>query len=495
MVESPDTARHDAGVLARFAPLFRPRTIAVVGVSASSEAQGNRFIRLLRAFGFDGDIYPIHPREATLAGLPVYRSFADTPRPVDYAFVAVGGEQVPGLLESAASRVRFAQVMSSGFGETDDGIELQRDLVAAARKGGVRLIGPNCMGTYCARGRATFTEGVPGEPGAVGIMSQSGGLSVDILQRGGQRGLRFSSVVSIGNCADLGPNDFLAYFLADPDTRVIGAYLESVADGRAFYEQLKQARARKPVVILKGGRTREGQAAAASHTGSLASNDSAWIALSRQTGVILTETLDEFLDCLVAFQCHVPRAAAPSGRVVLFGNGGGTSVLAVDAFARLGLAVAALPQSALERLATLKLPAGASIRNPIDVPANILRKERGVVARDLLAIVGELAAPEAIAVHLNVSVILGYRDVDMLGDLIDAASQAKSRFAGQAHISLSLRSNGSVEADERRRQGGSRAMELGLPVYAEVAQQARAIAAVHEYERFIDRRGLRPRSQ
>jgi acyl-CoA synthetase (NDP forming) len=488
---TPSGAACDGDFIRRFAPLFRPQTIAVVGVSGSTEAQGNRFIRLLRAFGYPGEIYPIHPHESSLAGLPVYRSFAETPKPVDYAFIAVGRERVPQLLEAAAMRVRFAQVMSSGFGETDGGVELQHELLAAARKGGVRVIGPNCMGTYSSRGRVTFTEGAPEEPGGVGIMSQSGGLSIDILQRGGARGLRFSSAVSMGNCADLGPNDFLGYFLADAGTHVVGAYLENVADGHAFFAQLRDARARKPVVILKGGRTRQGQAAAVSHTGSLASNDRAWVALSRQTGVVLTETLDEFLDCLVAFQCYVPRDVAPTGQVVLFGNGGGTSVLAVDALSRLGLAVETLPQAALDGLAALQLPAGASIRNPIDVPANVLRREQGAAARRLLDIVCRLAAPEAVAIHLNLSVILGYREIDMLGDLVAAASDAKSRFSGRTHVSLALRSNGNAEADERRRDSALRAVALGLPVFGEVERQARAIAAVHEHERFINTRMVR----
>jgi acyl-CoA synthetase (NDP forming) len=491
MSDRPTSSRTGDDVVTRFAPLFYPRTIAVVGVSATAQAQGNRFIRLLRAFGFAGDIYPIHPREASIEGLPVHRALAQTPKPVDYAFIAVAGQRVPGLLESAGQRVRFAQVMSSGFGESDSGVELQQDLVAAARKGGVRVIGPNCMGTYSSRGHITFADGVPDEAGSVGIMSQSGGLSIDILQRGGVRGLRFSSVVSIGNCADLGSQDFLEYLLADPDTRVVGAYLEHVAEGRRFFEQLRQARAAKPVVILKGGRTRQGQRAAASHTGSLADNDRAWEALARQTGVTLTDTLDEFLDCLVAFQCYVPRLVAPTGRVVLFGNGGGTSVLAVDALARLGLTVEPLSGPAAAALTALQLPAGASIANPIDVPANVLRKDQGAVARRLLDIVADMATPEAIAVHLNVSVILGYRDVDMLGDLVHAAADAKSRCGGRTHVSLALRSNGTIESEERRREGIADAMRLRLPVFGETAEQARAIAAVHRYERFLDSRGLR----
>ncbi|HVO89514.1 MAG TPA: CoA-binding protein [Casimicrobiaceae bacterium] len=489
---SPSMEEHrgDGGdALERFAPLFAPSTVAVLGASASTVAQGNRFIRLLRAFGFPGEIYPIHPRESSIEGLPVYRSLGATPRPVDYAFIAVARDQVPALLEGAAGRVRFAQVMSSGFGEIEAGVELQDALVCAARKGGARLIGPNCMGTYSAQGRLTFAEGVPSEPGPVGVMSQSGGLAIDLLQRGGGRGLRFSGVVSMGNCADLGANEFLDYFLADPQTRVIGAYVEHVRDGRAFFEQLRRARAAKPVVILKGGRTHQGQTAAASHTGSLADDDRAWMALARQTGTTLVDTLDEFLDCLVAFQSYAPRLLAPTGDVVLFGNGGGTSVLAVDGLARRGLVVEPLGGAIAQRLEGLDLPAGTSVTNPIDIPANVLRKDRGALARQLLEIVADVGRPEAIAMHLNLSVIIGYRDVDMLGDLIAAAADVKERFRGRTHVSLALRSNGGAESEARRRASTLQAMARGLPVFEEMPQQARAIAAVHEYERFRHARG------
>lgn len=474
----------EPSVLERFAPLFRPRTIAVVGASAKGGAQGNRFMRLLRQSGFSGSIYPIHPIEQTIEGLPVWRSLAETPELIDYAFIAVAAEKVPPLLAAASGRVRFAQVMSSGFGERAGGEALQRALVEAARVGGMRVLGPNCMGTYSPEGRLHFAEGAPAEGGAVGVMSQSGGLAIDLLQRGGARGLRFSGVVSLGNCADLGPNEFLEYFLADPGTRVIGAYIEHVGDGRRFFSQLREANAAKPVVILKGGRTAQGQRAVASHTGSLADNDAVWRALARQTGTVLVDSFQEFVDALVAFQNYIPRAVRPSGRVVLFGNGGGASVLGTDCLARLGLDVAPLEAAAMEALAAFDLPAGASVENPVDIPANVLQRERGAVARRILETVAAKAEPDAILVHLNLGVILGYREVDLLGDLLQATVRAKDALAGRAHVSLVLRSNGQIEADGRKREAISEAMALGLATYDDLTNQARAVAAVHAYECF-----------
>src|SRR3990172_1573733 len=248
------------GVIDRYAPLFMPKTVAVVGASTRSSALPNVFIRRIREFGFEGEIYPIHPSAAEIDGLPAYRTLADTPQPVDYAYIAVSAAQIPAMLAAAAGRVRYAEVISSGFGEGEAGKELQQQLAAAARAGGMRLLGPNCLGIYTPRGKVTFTEIGPKETGPVGIISQSGGLGTDIIRRGMGRGLRFSGLVTVGNCADVGPSDLLEFYLADPQTRVIGFYIETAKDGRRLFELLRAAKARKPVVMLKGGRTRQGLA-------------------------------------------------------------------------------------------------------------------------------------------------------------------------------------------------------------------------------------------
>ena len=480
---TPDSER-DGTITQQFAPLFRPRSVAVVGASGKSIAQGNTFIRHLRESGFQGAIYPIHPTEPTLEGLPTYPSLAQTPGPIDYAFIAVAAERVPGLLAAADGRVRFAQVMSSGFGESPGGRDLERALVDGARHGGMRLLGPNCMGTYSPRGRLTFVDGGVDVPGAIGIMSQSGGLSIDILRIGRGRGLRFSGLVSLGNCADLGADDLLDYFLADPETRVIGAYLEHIRDGRRFFEQLRAANASKPVVILKGGRTRQGQRAATSHTGSLAGNEEVWRALSQQTGSILVDTPEQFIDVLTAFQAYAPRTEAPTGRVLLFGNGGGASVLATDSLARLGLDVAPLDHSTADALAQLNLPAGASIANPVDVPANVLQRDRGALAQRILETIGANETPEAILMHLNLPVILGYRHVDMLGDLVEAALRSSETLRGRTHLVLALRANGDPESESRKRDCVIKAMEAGVAVFNELSNAAYALAALHAYERF-----------
>jgi len=457
-------------------------------VSTKSIAQGNRFIRNLRTAGFAGAIYPLHPEASDIEGLKAYRSFQELPEPVDYAFIAVSAERVSEVLREASGRLRFAQVMSSGFSETPGGGEREASLVDAARSGGIRLLGPNCMGTHSPRGKMTFMDGGPDVPGAVGVMSQSGGLLIDILHRGRHRGIQFSSAVSLGNCADLGPNELLEFFLADPDTRVIGAYLEHNKDGRHFFELLRAASGRKPIVILKGGRTQQGQRAAASHTGSLADNDQVWRALSAQTGCILVETLEEFMDALVVFQTYRQRKVPPTGEVVLLGNGGGASVLATDLLARAGLHISPLNASTATALGRVSLPAGASLLNPIDIPANVLKTDKGALARQILEILSTHAAVDAILIHLNVGVILGYKDIDLLGDLVSALVAVKRKFEGGIPMMVTLRSNGEREVEQRKNECRLSAMKADIPVFDELSNQARAGALLAAYEQFRYRR-------
>ncbi|HSN42011.1 MAG TPA: CoA-binding protein [Burkholderiales bacterium] len=477
-------------IINKFNPLFSPKTVAVVGASTKGTALPNIFIRRIREFGFSGEIYPIHPSADQIDGLRAYRSLGETPQPVDYAFIAIAAAQIPGLLSAAKGRVRYAQVISSGFGEVDEGKGLQDELAAAARAGGMRLLGPNCLGIYTPRGRVTFTEIGPKETGPVGIISQSGGLGTDIIRRGMGRGLRFSGLVTVGNCADLTPSDLLEFYFADAATRVIGMYIETAKDGRRLFEILRDAKSRKPVVILKGGRTTQGLAAAASHTGSLAGDDRAWVALSRQTGCILVDTLDQFIDTLLMFQTLTPQPQHPTQRVALFGNGGGTSVLATDYFARLGLNVTPFEKATVDALAALKLPPGTSITNPVDCPVGTLQQEEGRVAEKILDIIYASGKPEALVMHLNMSAFVGRTKPEVLDNLVQAALRVQSHYPGQAHFVLVLRSDGEPTLEERKREFRAKAVALGIPVYDEMANAGYALAALHAHERFVHTRSM-----
>ena len=480
-----DRPRDDLPALERFRPLFHPRTVAVIGASATTPTIGNTFIRRMQAFGYPGAIYPIHPKAAHIEGLPAYPSLGETPAPVDYAYVAIGAERVPALLAAAAGNVAFTQVISSGFRE-EGNAGLEDRLVAAAHAGGTRLVGPNCLGTYSPRGRSlTFPIDAPTEPGRIGIVTQSGGLGTDIIKRGQWKGLGLSALVTAGNCADVGPTDLVEYYLADDGTEAIGLYLEDIGDGRRFFDLLRGAARPKPVVVLRGGRSDLGRAAAMSHTGALAGDARAWRALAAQTPVALVDTVDEFLDTLVALQYLTLRPGRPTASVALFGNGGGTGVLATDFFAERGLAVRRFDGAAKDALLALGLPPGTSVANPVDTPVITLQTDEGRIANEILDIIYRHARPDAVVMHLNLAAFVGRAGVDPVDNLIGAAVTIGRAYPGQAHFALALRVDGSPELDDAKRRYRGLARDAGIPVFDELPEVARALAAVGHLERAL----------
>lgn len=471
-----------------FRPLFEPKTIAVLGASAKDVQIANTFIRRLKEFGFQGSIYPIHPQANEIEGLPAYPSMADTPEPIDYAYVAIGAQRIPEALAAGRGRCRIAQVISSGFGEIAEGRALEQELVDTARKAGIRVVGPNCLGTYSPRGGLTFPSNAPKELGRIGVVSQSGGLSTDIIKRGQWRGLRFSGLVTMGNSADVKPHELVEYYFDDPETRAVGLYIEDVREGRAFFDLLRSHPAPKPVVILKGGRTAAGREAAASHTGALAGDNRAWEALAAQLPVALVSSVDDFIDALLALQHFELRPGKPTRSVVLFGNGGGASVLGTDAFADHGLTVRAFEGEALARLEAMGLPPGTSVLNPIDTPVRTLQEKGGLIARDILNTVLDHAQPDAVAIHLNLAAFVGRGSVDPIGNLFAMIEEAVHSHPGTSHMALALRSDGSPELDDTRRAYRARAAAIDLPIFDEIPAMAQALSVVGRLEAALARR-------
>jgi acetate---CoA ligase (ADP-forming) len=465
-----------------FARLFAPQAVAVVGASSGNGGFANTFLRNLRPGGYRGRIYPVHPTAPTIEGFPAIRSLADLPEPVDYAYVAVSAAQTPGLFAGAAGKLRFAQVVSSGFAESGE-TALQDRLVSAVRAAGARLIGPNCLGLHAPRVRLSFVDGVEFAAEGVGVLSQSGGLGVDILRRGRMRGVQFSGLVTLGNCADLATSDLIAHYLADPATRVIGLYLEDARDARRLFDTLRKANGAKPVVLLKGGRTADGQRASASHTAALAQDDRLWQAFARQTGAVLVETLDAFLDTLLLFQCAAPRAT-PTQRVVLFGNGGGTSVLAADAFSRAGFSVPRFAAPTLARLEALGLPPGSSVQNPVDTPAGTLRQEDGRIARRIFEAFALEPEIGAVIMHLNMTVILSYANARILPNLFEAAMAARGGGADDSHFVLVLRSDGEAGVEAQKQAYREQSVAAGIPVYGELVEAAQALRGLAGFEAY-----------
>jgi len=349
--------------------LFHPRSIAVCGSFNHPFRWWLRdyYIDPFLQAGYDGPLYLVDAKgTGDVAGLPVHRSLADLPEPVDYVVCCMSAEKTPTLLEECRDKgVKTVQIFTAGFAEAGDpeATALQDRLVEIARPSGIRIIGPNCMGVYYPKGGLSFSTSFPNEPGPIGLMCQSGGNTTYITRLAAYRGLRFSKVVSYGNACDIDECDLLEYMTGDPETKVIASYIEGTRDGPRFVEALTRAASVKPVVVFKGGHTRAGSRATASHTGALAGSESTWDALLRQAGAIRVYSAEETVDMLMA----LVRMRPPKGaRVCVVGNGGGSSVMATDECEQAGLTMAPIPTEVTERLTSFIPPVGHMLRNPID---------------------------------------------------------------------------------------------------------------------------------
>ncbi|TCT09637.1 acetate--CoA ligase family protein [Paralcaligenes ureilyticus] len=473
----------DVDVAKKFESLFFPRNVAVLGASAKDVVIANTFIRRLKEFGFSGNIYPIHPKAEKIEGLKAYSNLSNAPNDIDYAYVAISAERVLQSIDLPPGKCKFIQIISSGFAETEQGRQQQEQLLRVAHRSQIRLLGPNCLGTYSPVGKLTFPKDAPTDGGTIGVVSQSGGLSTDIIKRGQWRGLRFSGLVTIGNSIDVTPVELLKYFLSDPATNAIGLYIEDIKDGRAVFDLLRNTRDLKPIVILRGGATRQGRLAAQSHTGALASGDEAWVALSEQTVVELVDTVDEFINVLLALQFLQLRTMTPTHKVVLFGNGGGSSVLGADCFARSGLDVSPFAPETIAKLEEIGFPPGTSVINPIDTPVRTLQEKEGFIAKEILDIVYDEAKPDAVAMHLNLAAFSGRGTSNPLQNLIDIITQTKRKRGADTHFVLALRSDRSEELDALRREYIELARLAGIPVYDEIVDMAKALRIVGNLER------------
>ena len=352
--------------------LFQPRSIAIIGASQDELKSGGMFISSLLKDGYTGSIYPINRKEAEIMSLTSYAGVLDVPEDVDLAVMAIPARNVPQAMADCARKgVRFAIVHSVGFSELGvEGKALEHEMLEAARAGGVRVVGPNCMGIVSPRARINTI--VPYirmslEPGGVAFVGQSGWACEAMLRLGSERGLRFSGVISIGNQSDLVIEDFLEYFGDDAETSVIAFYIEGIKQARRFFKLAGEVSARKPIIVLKGGSSDLGARAAASHTGSIAGNYALFDTLSRQTGIISARSMDQLIDLTVAFSCP----CLPDGNEVgLLIEAGGGAVAASDACARAGLNVPPLPETAQRRLREFlkdRIPPSPSLANPVDL--------------------------------------------------------------------------------------------------------------------------------
>ena len=359
--------------------LFNPSSVALIGASKDMWKSGGFFLRSLVNHGFRGQVYPVNPRESEILGLRTYPSVLDIPGEIDLAIMTIPAQATEqAMLECAQKGVKFVVLHTAGDSETgDEGSELEDRVIQIARQGGVRVIGPNCMGIYSPQAKLNtimpFIDlpemgiDLPMEMGNVAFVGQSGWASETFIISGYDRGRRLSRGISSGKQRDLDTVDYLEYFGADPNTRVIAAYVEGIKRGRELLRVAGEVSKRKPIIIWKAGRTAAGARAVASHTGSLAGSDLVYSSAFKQAGIIRAQNMEELIDFAVAFSCPYPPAGNHVGIIV---EAGGGAVAAADACESLGLQISPFSKEVQDELGDylreIKSPSYA-VKNPVDL--------------------------------------------------------------------------------------------------------------------------------
>ncbi len=354
--------------------MFNPEVVAVIG------DKGPNYMWLHNNMPFKergGRLYSVQLDDREIPGIEAlgvtnYKKLADVPERIDYAVVAVPRQVSPyvlkDLIEAGANGAAF---FTSGFAETGEelGIQLQDQLQQMAREANFNLVGPNCMGLYLPKVGVRFNADAPvADDGRIGFLSQSGTHGIMFSLVAAANGMHLSRCVSFGNAIVLDVSDYLEYLALDDETEVIGMYVEGVKDGRRFFETLREACKRKPVVVWKGGQTEAGARATMSHTGSLATSQAVWDGMMRQCGAITTNNLDETIDTMKALL----MAKRPKGPgMALLAQTGGQSVSITDAFSKAGFTVPRLSDDSYAQLAEFFNIVGGSYQNPLDMAGTI----------------------------------------------------------------------------------------------------------------------------
>lgn len=462
--------------------LFFPESIAVIGASPSLGGGKMPYFQILQWGGYKGRLYPVNPKYTEINGCRVYPSIDALPEAVDLAIAGVPASMALETVQAAARRgIRFLHFFTSGFSEIGN-TGLEKAMLEAARTGGTRIVGPNCIGIHCTA--SGISCDVPKSPfsgvGKVAFLGQSGGMTHNFMRMAHARHLELNKIVSYGNQIDLRVEDYLEYLSEDDTVKVIASYIEDIKDGRRFMEALQRTAARKPVIILKGGITEQGARAAASHTGAMAARQEIWSALMRQHGGIEAVNFEQMVDLtMMAIAERTPAGT----RIGFLGAGGGTSVLFTDLSTLAGLTLPELNEQAQKKIASRISNVNTSTTNPVDL---------GFYGFDFTIMAHTI---EAMAEDENIDVIIPYFSLDFITsfqkDQIESGPHAiveAARAVGKPVIPiLSQFTENVLDIEEVRIRMFSIFREAGLAVYRTPQD---AISSIHGYLKWR----LRPHS-
>jgi 4-hydroxybutyryl-CoA synthetase (ADP-forming) len=447
---------------------FSPKSIAIIGASEKPGVGKTIFYNIAKHF--KGKIYPVTPSNPTVGGLTAYKNVLDIPDSIDLAVVAAPSKFTPSVMEEVGKkRIKGAIIVSAGFKEVDEaGAKLEREVGEIAKKYGIKVIGPNCLGIMSFSKdnimNSTFLKITP-RYGNIALVSQSGAICAATVEDAEAQNIGFSKVISMGNKVDMDESDVLELLAEDEDTRVIVMYLEDIRNARRFMEIAKKitAERKKPVIVLKAGRTAEGAKAAATHTGALGGSDANYEAAFTQSGVIRVDTMGELFDLATAFS----KQPLPDGNIVIVSNAGGPAIISTDACSRYGLEMADI-SSIRDEIARV-IPAYGSPRNPVDIvgDADYLRFEKVLLLT--------LAHPNvgSIVTMCTPSATLNYDDLARI--LVKMSQQFPNKT-----ILASLM--GLAEGMENRRIMS----EGDIPYYLYSEPAIRTLKAMYDFKKWVD---------
>ncbi len=447
---------------------FSPKSIAIIGASEKPGVGKTIFYNIAKHF--KGKIYPVTPSNPTVGGLTAYKNVLDIPDSIDLAVVAAPSKFTPSVMEEVGKKgIKGAIIVSAGFKEVDEaGAKLEREVGEIAKKYGIKVIGPNCLGIMSFSKdnimNSTFLKITP-KYGNIALVSQSGAICAATVEDAEAQNIGFSKVISIGNKVDMDESDVLELLAEDEDTRVIVMYLEDIRNARRFMEVAKKitAEIKKPIIVLKAGRTAEGAKAASSHTGALGGSDANYEAAFAQCGVIRVDTMGELFDLATAFS----KQPLPDGDVVIVSNAGGPAIISTDSCSRYGLKMADI-SSIRDEIAGV-IPAYGSPRNPVDIvgDADYLRFEKVLVLT--------LAHPNvgSVVTMCTPSATLNYDDLARV--LVKMSQQFPNKT-----ILASLM--GLAEGTENRRIMS----EGGIPYYLYSEPAIRTLKAMYDFKKWVD---------
>ena len=447
---------------------FSPKSIAIIGASEKPGVGKTIFYNIAKHF--KGKIYPVSPSNPTVSGLTAYKNVLDIPDSIDLAVVAAPSKFTPSVMEEVGKKgIKGAIIVSAGFKEVDEtGAKLEREVGEIAKKYGIKVIGPNCLGIMSFSQdnimNSTFLKITP-KFGNIALVSQSGAICAATVEDAEAQNIGFSKVISMGNKVDMDESDVLELLAEDEDTRVIVMYLEDIRNARRFMEIAKKisTERKKPIIVLKAGRTAEGAKAAASHTGALGGSDANYEAAFAQSGVIRVDTMGELFDLATAFS----KQPLPDGNVVIVSNAGGPAIISTDACSRYGLKMADI-SSIRDEIAGV-IPAYGSPRNPVDIvgDADYLRFEKVLLLTLAHTNVG------SVVTMCTPSATLNYDDLARV--LVKMSQQFPNKT-----ILASLM--GLAEGIENRRIMS----EGGIPYYLYSEPAIRTLKAMYDFKKWIN---------